>query len=49
MSSLVYGLDVHKKSTYATILDPDGECVIQNKCPTRKCLSSSDPMKWRRC
>ena len=30
-SALVYRLDVNKESTYATVLDPDGECVTQNK------------------
>jgi hypothetical protein len=27
MSTFVCGLDVHKDSTYATILDPDGKVV----------------------
>jgi len=29
MSALVCGLDIHKESTYATILSPDGEIVTR--------------------
>jgi hypothetical protein len=31
MSAFVCGLDVHKESTYATILGPDGEVVAQRR------------------
>ena len=31
MSAYVCGLDVHKRYTYATILDPDGEILVQKK------------------
>jgi len=33
MSALIYGIDVHKKSTFATTLGPDGEIVTQKKKP----------------
>ena len=33
MSALVCGLDVHKESTYATILDQDGEIITQKRMP----------------
>jgi hypothetical protein len=35
MSALVCGLDVHKDSTYATILDCDGRMVSQEKMGER--------------
>jgi transposase len=31
MSAVVCGLDVHKETTYATILDPSGQVLIQRK------------------
>ena len=31
MSAVVCGLDVHKESTYAIILDPDGEVLAQRR------------------
>jgi hypothetical protein len=33
MSAVVCGLDVHKESTYATVLDRDGQVLIQRKMP----------------
>ena len=33
MSAFVCGLDVHKESTYATILGPDGEVVAHRRMP----------------
>ena len=36
MSALVYGLDIHKESTYATILGPDGEIVTQRRMPNEE-------------
>jgi transposase len=36
MSALVCGLDVHKESTYATILDQDGEIVTQKRMPNEE-------------
>jgi len=36
MSALVCGLDVHKESTYATILGPDGEIVTQSRMPNEE-------------
>ncbi|MGD0804913.1 MAG: transposase [Candidatus Bathyarchaeia archaeon] len=31
MSAVVCGLDIHKETTYATILDRDGQVLIQRK------------------
>ena len=36
MSALVCGLYVHKESTYATILSPDGEIVTQRRTPNEE-------------
>jgi transposase len=33
MSAVVCGLDVHKESTYATVLDRDGQVLVQRKMP----------------
>ena len=33
MSAVVCGLDVHKETTYATVLDRDGQVLIQRKMP----------------
>lgn len=39
MSALVCGLDVHKESTYATILDSEGKIVDQRRLVNEKVLS----------
>ena len=39
MSALVCGLDVHKESTYATILNSDGKVVNQTRMNNEKVLS----------
>ena len=39
MSAWVCGLDVHKESTYATILTPEGKIVDQMKMSNEKVLS----------
>ena len=39
MSAFVCGLDVHKDSTYATILDPDGKVVSQMRMNNERVLS----------
>ena len=39
MSALVRGLDVHRDSTYATILDCDGKIIDQKKIVNEKMLS----------
>jgi len=39
MSALVCGLDVHKDSTYATILDPSGKIVNQTRMNNERVLS----------
>jgi transposase len=39
MSALVCGLDVHKDSTYATILDPSGKIVSQMRMNNERVLS----------
>ena len=31
MSAIVCGLDVHKESSYATVLGPDGQVLVQRK------------------
>jgi len=31
MSAVVYGLDVHKEPSYATVLDRDGQVLAQRK------------------
>ncbi len=36
MSALVCGMSIHKESTYATILGPDGEIVNQRRMPNEK-------------
>jgi len=33
MSAVVCGLDVHKESTCATVLDRDGQVLVQRKMP----------------
>jgi len=38
MSALVCGLDVHKDSTYATILDSEGKIVDQTRMEIRRWL-----------
>jgi len=39
MSAFVCGLDVHKDSTYATILDCDGRIVSQRRMVNDRVLS----------
>jgi hypothetical protein len=39
MSALVCGLDVHKDSTYATILDSNGKIVNQTRMSNDRVLS----------
>jgi len=39
MSAFVCGLDVHKDSTYATILDHDGKIMNQARMSNEKVLS----------
>ena len=39
MSAFVCGLDVHKDSTYATILDPGGKVVNQTRINNERVLS----------
>ena len=43
MSALVCGLDAHKESTYATILDPNGEIVTQKRMPNEEVPSFLKP------
>ena len=38
MSALVCGLDVHKDSTYATILNPEGKIVNQTRMENERVL-----------
>jgi hypothetical protein len=38
MSALVCGLDVHKDSTYATIMDPHGKIINQMKMNNERVL-----------
>ena len=40
MSALVCGLDVHKDSTYATILSPEGKIVNQTRMSNERVLSA---------
>ena len=40
MSALVYGLDVHKDSTYATILTSEGRIVNQTRMSNERVLSA---------
>ena len=39
MSALICGLDVHKDSTYATILSPEGKIVNQTRMNNERVLS----------
>lgn len=39
MSAVVCGLDVHKDSTYATILNPEGKIINQTRMINEKVLS----------
>ena len=39
MSALVCGLDVHKDSTYATILNPEGKIINQTRMDNEKVQS----------
>ncbi len=45
MSALVCGLDVHKESTYATILNDEGEVVNQTRMSNEKVLSYLEHFK----
>jgi len=48
MSALVCGLDVHKDSTYATILDSEGKIVDQTRMENEKVASYLSQFKVRR-
>jgi len=45
MSAVVCGLDVHKESTYATVLDRDGQVLVQRKMPNEDIPSFLEPIK----
>jgi len=48
MSALVCGLDVHKESTYATILGPDGEIVAKKRMPNEEVPGFLKPQRVER-
>jgi len=48
MSALVCGLDVHKDSTYATILNPEGKIVNQTRMNNERVLSYLSHFKVER-
>jgi len=48
MSALVCGLDVHKDSTYATILNPEGKIVNQTRMDNERVLSYLSRFKVER-
>ena len=41
MSTLVCGLDVHKDSTYATLLNSEGKIVNQTRMKSERVLSAT--------
>jgi transposase len=45
MSAVVCGLDVHKETTYATILDPRGQVLVQRKMMNEDIPAFLDMMK----
>jgi len=44
MSAVVCGLDVHKESTYATVLDHNGQVIIQRKMPNEDIPRFLEPL-----
>jgi transposase len=48
MSAYFCGLDVHKESTYATVLGPDGGVVAQSRMPNEDVPGFLEPMKVER-
>ena len=48
MSALVCGLDVHKDSTYATILDSEGKIVDQTRMENERIASYLSQFKVRK-
>jgi len=45
MSAVVCGLDVHKESTYATVLDRDGQVLVQRKMPNEDIPRFLEPIR----
>jgi len=45
MIAVVCGLDVHKESTYATVLDRDGQVLVQRKMPNEDIPGFLEPIK----
>ena len=44
MSAVICGLDVHKESTYATILDSDGEVLVQRRMKSEDIPGFLEPL-----
>ena len=44
MSAVVCGLDVHKESTYATVLNRDGQVLVQRKIPNEDIPRFLEPL-----
>jgi hypothetical protein len=44
MSAVVCGLEVHKESTYATVLDPGGEVLVQRRMPNEDIPGFLEPL-----
>ena len=44
VSAVVCGLDVHMESTYATILDPDGEVLVQRRMKSEDIPGFLEPL-----
>jgi len=44
MSAVVCGLDVHKESTYATVLDQNGQVLVQRKMPNEDIPRFLEPL-----
>jgi len=47
MSAVVCGLDVHKESTYATVLDCNGQVIVQRKMPNEDIPGFLEPIRAR--
>ena len=45
MSAVVCGLDAHKETTYATVLDRDGQVLVQRKMPNEDMQRFLEPIR----
>ena len=45
MSAVICGLDVQKESTYTTVLDPDGEVLVQRRMKSEDIPGFLEPLR----